>query len=242
MDIEFEKLTQLQNLDSEIKQSTLFLENIPRLIEEIEGKIQAGSKAVAAAKEKLAQNQKTRRDLESEVKEIKAQISKFKRQLNEVKSNKEYTLLLKEIEDAQKSIDALEEKIISEMLAADDIEDEIKIAGQKQAREAENLRKEKEILIQKKREMEAKKDGFIREREALLPQIPKDLLNEYTNICDKRGGVAMSPVRDDFCAMCYVRVRPQMLNEIGDRSKIHLCENCGRILYWPPKSESPESE
>ena len=137
MEIDFDKLIQLQDLDSEIKQTTLFLESIPRLIEEIDRKIKAGSQAVADAKEKLSVNQKTRRDLEASVKDVKVQIGKFKRQLGEVKTNKEYTALLKEIEESQHEVDAVEEKIISEMLAADDIDEEIKSATRRQNQEHE---------------------------------------------------------------------------------------------------------
>jgi len=237
VDIDFDKLIQLQNLDSEIKHSTLFLENIPRLIEDIDRKIQAGSKAVADAKETLAQNQKKRRDLEGSVKDIKVLIARFKRQLNEVKTNKEYTALLKEIEESQHKVDEFEEEIISEMLAADDIEEEIKTAALKQSQEHEDLKKDQVMLAGKKREMEAGRDRLIREREDLLPMIPSDQMKLYMSIFNKRNGSALSPVKGDFCALCHVRIRPQMLNEIRDKSKIYLCENCGRILYWAAKPE-----
>ncbi len=237
MDIDFDKLIRLQNIDSEIKHNTLFLENIPRLIEDIDKKIRAGSQAVADAKEKLAQNQKKRRDLEGSVKDIKALISRLKRQLNEVRTNKEYTVFLKEIEDSQHKVDEIEEKIISEMLAADDIEEEIKAATLKQCQEQEGLKRDQVMLAEKKKEMEAKRDRLSQEREDLLPLIPPDQMKLYISILTKKNGTALSPVKGDFCAMCHVRIRPQMLNEIRDRSKIYLCENCGRILYWVTKPE-----
>jgi len=237
VDIDFDKLIRLQNIDSEIKHNTLFLENIPRLIEDIDKKIKAGSQAVADAKEKLAQNQKKRRDLEGSVKDIKALISRLKRQLNEVRTNKEYTVFLKEIEDSQHKVDEIEEKIISEMLAADDIEEEIKAATLKQCQEQEGLKRDQVMLAEKKKEMEAKRDRLSQEREDLLPLIPPDQMKLYISILTKKNGTALSPVKGDFCAMCHVRIRPQMLNEIRDRSKIYLCENCGRILYWVTKPE-----
>jgi len=237
VDIDFDKLIRLQNIDSEIKHNTLFLENIPRLIEDIDKKIRAGSQAVADAKEKLAQNQKKRRDLEGSVKDIKALISRLKRQLNEVRTNKEYTVFLKEIEDSQHKVDEIEEKIISEMLAADDIEEEIKAATLKQCQEQEGLKRDQVMLAEKKKEMEAKRDRLSQEREDLLPLIPPDQMKLYISILTKKNGTALSPVKGDFCAMCHVRIRPQMLNEIRDRSKIYLCENCGRILYWVTKPE-----
>jgi len=238
VEIDFEKLTQLQNLDSEIKQTTLILESIPRLIEDVDRKIQAGSRAVVDAKEKLVGNQKARRDLESSVKDVKVAIAKFKRQLGEVKTNKEYTALLHEIEESQREVDAVEEKIISEMLAADDIDEEIKSASRRQTQEQESLRADQAVLEQKKREMGSRRDALIAEREALVPLLPADQMKLYMSIFNKKNGAAMSAVKGEFCSLCHVRIRPQMINEIRERAKIYLCENCGRILYWTVKPEA----
>jgi predicted nucleic acid-binding Zn-ribbon protein len=123
------------------------------------------------------------------------------------------------------------------MLAADDIEEEIKAAMQKQRQEHEDLKKDQVMLVEKKREMEAKRDRLIREREDLLPLIPSEQMKLYMSIFNKKNGSALSLVKGDFCAMCHVRIRPQMLNEIRDKNKIYLCENCGRILYWAAKPE-----
>ena len=241
MDIDFEKLIQLQHLDTEIRNMSLVLEGIPRLIQDIDKKVQAGSKVVAEAKDKMAHNQKRRRDLETEVKDIKSQIGKYKRQLNEVKTNKEYTSLLHEIDESQRKVDALEEAIIAEMLAADDIEENIKAATVKQGQEAESLRREARALDEKTKELETKRAKLVEERDAVVPLVAQEQLRLYEAIAQKKGGVPLSPVKGEFCAMCHMRIRPQMLNEIRDKSKLITCENCGRILYWPPKSEPAES-
>jgi len=242
VEIDFDLIIQLQNLDSEIHASTLVLETIPRLIQDVDKRIQAGSQAVAEARERMAQNQKRRRDLETEVKDLKGQIGKYKRQLNEVKTNKEYTGFLKEIEETQHKIDGLEEAIIAEMLAADDIEEEIRTATHKHGQEEENLRRERLALEEKGREMEKKKAGLLKDRDALLPRISPDQLRLYEAIFLKKGGIALSSVKDDFCAACHMRIRPQMLNEIHERAKIMLCENCGRILYLPVKPEPAKAD
>ncbi len=242
MDIDFDLIIQLQHLDSEIHASTLVLESIPHLVQDVDKRIQAGSTAVAEAKDRMARNQKRRRDLETEVKDLKAQIGKYKRQLNEVKTNKEYTSFLKEIEETQHKVDGLEEAIIAEMLAADDVEEEIRTATHKQGQEEEILHKERQALDEKAREMEKKKARLLEERDALLPRVSPEQLRLYEAIFLKKGGIAISPVKDDFCAKCHMRIRPQMLNEIHERVKIILCENCGRILYWPTKPEPAKTD
>lgn len=240
VDADFEKLIQLQELDNALRQITAELSDIPRLIEQVEKKIKADSDLVVRAKERLAQNQKKRRDLEAEVKDLKAQIARYKRQLNEVKSNKEYTSLLKEIQETQDKIDRLEEEIIRELLVADEIEEEIRSANLKQKNEAEHLKQEIAALTQRKQALEAEKDQLSRKREELVPGIAKSQLQLYQSIARKRAGIALSRVIEEFCSMCQLRIRPQMLNEIRDRSKLHLCESCGRILYFDYSEESRE--
>lgn len=240
MEIEFEKLIHLQRLDSEIRQVDLFLGNTPPLIEEIDKKIEKSSQLAAAAKEKLVENQKKRREFEAEVKVIKAQAAKYKRQLNEVKTNKEYAAMLKEIEESEKKIDGLEEEIIAEMLRADEIEAEIKEANRRFTEAKEKFFQEKEAIFQKKKELEEKAKQLGQDRQELLPQIPADQVTLYLRISSKKSGIALSPVRDDFCAMCHMRIRPQVLNELRDTRKLILCENCGRILYWQDKRPKPD--
>jgi predicted nucleic acid-binding Zn-ribbon protein len=247
VDIDFDLIIELQRLDSEIRNAALVLEGIPRLVLDIDKRIQAGSRLVADAKDKMSHNQKKRRELETEVKDIKAQIGKYKRQLNEVKTNKEYTALLKEIEESQHKVDTLEEAIIAEMLAADDVEEEIKSALHKQTQDEDVLKKEKLVLDEKLGDTETKWAALNKAREELLPRIPREQVRLYEALLQKKGGTALSPVTGDFCSMCHMRVRPQMLNEIRDKAKVILCENCGRILYWtakpePVKTEPPASE
>jgi predicted nucleic acid-binding Zn-ribbon protein len=237
VEIDFDLIIELQRLDTEIHNAALVLEGIPRLVQDVDKRIQATTKLVADAKDKMSHNQKKRRDLENEVKDCKVQIGKYKRQLNEVKTNKEYTALLHEIEESQHKVDTLEETIIAEMLAADDVEEDIKAALHRQGQEEDVLKKEKLVLDEKMKETEARFAALNKEREALLPRIPREQMKLYEAIFQKKGGTALSPVTGDFCAMCHMRVRPQMLNEIRDKVKVILCENCGRILYWTAKPE-----
>jgi len=235
VDIEFEKLINLQKLDKEITDVSLLLENIPTRIEEINKKIETSSQIVTLAKKNMAQNQKKRRELEAEVKDIKEQISKYNRQLNEVKTNREYSSLLKEIEEGRQKVNNLEDEIISEMLSADEIEDEIKATSLKYSEAEEKFSKEKDALQKEKKGLEAKRAKLTQEKEELTPKIPSEQLNLYLKIFKKKRGIALSPVNEEFCSMCHMRIRPQVINELKGKDKIILCENCGRILYWGKK-------
>jgi len=236
VDIDFSNLIQLQNLDEEIRQTSLLLERIPSQLDEIDRNIEAQFKAVETAREKLALNQKKRRESEVNVQDIREQIRKFQHQQSGVKTNKEYSALLKEIEEAQNKIDAVEEEIISQMLAADEIGADIQKTTDKANRAKEKLSQDKEALRIKQQELLEREKQLHSERERLFPKIPKDQASLYQQLFSKKNGIVLSSVTDDFCSMCQIRIRPQVLNEMKAEIKIILCENCGRILYWTKKS------
>jgi predicted nucleic acid-binding Zn-ribbon protein len=242
VEIEFEKLTELQRVDLELQQIALFLENTPSQVEDIDKRIAESSQLAATAKEKMAGSQKKRRELEAEVKDLKTQIGKYKRQLNEVKTNKEYTALLKEIEESEKKVDRLEEAFIAEMLLEDDVQKEIKEANAKYAEVRAELTKEKEGIFLKQKKMEERARVLNGRKGELLPTIPAEQVSLYQRIYRKKAGIVLSPVKDDFCSMCHMRIRPQVLNELLAGRKLILCENCGRILYWQEKKAEPEAE
>jgi predicted nucleic acid-binding Zn-ribbon protein len=239
VEIAFDRLIKLQHLDREISATNSLLEAIPAKIEAIDQAIKQTAEIVAQAKDKLAANQKKRRELESEVKALKEQVAKFRRQLNDVKTNKEYSALLKEIDDTGRKVDGIEEVILQEMISADDIERDIKSAQNRQVGEEGRLQGERKTIQAEQKELEARRDVLLKEREVILPTIPPDQAKLYLRILKKMNGVAMSPVTDDFCSICQMRVRPQMLNELLTMKEIITCEACGRILYWvkPPEEE-----
>ncbi len=237
MDIDYDLLIQLQELDAEIQKTSLFLDDVPTRLKDINNKIEHSSQIVSLAKEKLEQNQKKRRDLEAELQDLKLKIAKYKRQLNDVKTNREYSSLLHEIEEAQKKMDSIEEEIIGEMLAADDIEQEIKEATKKADEEKKKLLKEKDALQKEAIKMKDQQKKFLHEKGELLPKIPTSQQNLYSKIYNKKNGIALSPVREEFCSLCHMRIRPQMLIELIAKSALIICENCGRILYMSKKSD-----
>ncbi|MCX6560572.1 MAG: hypothetical protein NTZ26_08655 [Candidatus Aminicenantes bacterium] len=232
MDIAFDRLIQLQNVDSEIARLVALLDAVPARLDAIDKQIHATADVVVQAKDKLAANQKKRRDLEGEIKTLRETVAKYKRQQNDVKSNKEYEAIKKEIAENQDKIDSIEETILNEMIAADDVEKEIKAAQAAQASQEVTLKSEKIAVADEQADLMGRKAAAEAERAAVLPGIPAEQVKLYNRIHIKKGGTALSKVTDDFCSLCQMRVRPQLLDELIGRKAIIMCEACGRILYW----------
>jgi len=234
--IDFKSLIKLQNTDELIIEISEIIEKTPSKINTIDSEIEACIETAASAKQDLTENQKKRRDLEANLQDINIQIEKYKRQLNNVNTNIEYRSLLKEIDHAQNKIKVIEEQILEEMLIADEIGSKIKEAEKIAEETKRKLTIEKDSLIQENKKREKEKQHLYKEKESISPLIPANLINLYNDLSEKNGGIALSPVTDDFCSICQIRIRPQVLNELITQKKIILCENCGRILYWKNNS------
>ncbi len=230
--MDFKSLIKLQNADELIIKISEIIKNNPSKINTIDNEIESSIETVATAKQDLADNQKKRRNLEANLQDIDIQIEKYKHQLNNIKTNIEYRSLLKEIDNAQNKIKEIEEQILEEMLISDEIGSEIKEAEKIAEATKRKLTIEKDSLIQENKKREEERQNLYKEKENISPLIPSNLINLYNDLFEKNIGIALSPVTDDFCSICQIRIRPQVLNELITEEKIILCENCGRILYW----------
>jgi len=239
---DFESLISLQEIDRKLINLKKDLNQIPLRLKEIEDKRKKNQEELSKAKEKLAENQKKRKELELELQSLKEKVSKYKKQLYEVKTNKEYASMLKEIEYTEGEIEKLEEKIIEELLKADDIQAEIKKAEETNQKEDNKLKEEEQQIKSKKEKILNEIEQLNKEREELIPKVPKNYLELYEKIFPKKNGIVLSPVSDEFCSVCNMRIRPQVINELKSNKELIFCENCGRILYWIGKPSSEKKK
>lgn len=235
-----ESLYNLQLRDNRIKELEGFIAEIPKEIRELEEERDGKETIVENTKKKLNENVKERETLEKEIAVIKEKIKKYKDQMSKATTNKEYQGFMTEIKYEEENISAIEEKIIEKMVESDEIMEEIRqseaeyrtIANDYNAKIGDlnsDLEKNRVLLSETEKN-----------REELRSQIPETLLKTYDQLAKKKDGIAVSYVESDFCGVCNVKIRPQRLNELIVGDGMHVCENCGRILFL--KSEKSQEK
>lgn len=224
-------LYDLQKIDSKIDEINKIKGELPLEVQDLEDEI-AGLKTridnINAEIDHLSQMTKQRkRDSE----EAKALIVKYEEQQNNVRNNREFDAISKEIEFQKLEIE-LCNKNLKEYAA------EIKVK-KKQVEDAENIVGERTIdLDQKKAELESIDKETEQEMEQLRQQeskacekIDERLLTAYRRIRkNMHNGLAVVTVKRDACGGCYNRIPPQRQVDIRQNKKIIVCEYCGRIL------------
>jgi len=234
---------ELQQIDQRIAELTAQIDALPSQIQTLETQLNEFIHAHEERKQRLAKNQKERRDLEFGIQGIQACISKHKDQLYEVKTNEQYRAMLKEIEGEEAKIRKIEDQILEEMIEAEQLEKHIHDA-------AARLDGEKARVAGEVMQLQALRQADEEERERLEKQRQSDAAGLSAGVLDlyermrARRGQAVAEVREDFCTACNVRLRPQLFNEVRGNQALLTCENCSRILYYvePPPTESAEAQ
>jgi uncharacterized protein len=148
-----------------------------------------------------------------------------------VKTNKEYTAMLHEIQIAEEQVRSEEDKILDVMEETEgkekDLKDEEQAMLKKSAELQESIRKANESAPLLETELARLQE----QRSQMESHVGKDLLARYRRIADARKGIALAEAKDELCSACHVRIRPQMYAELLRTENIHSCDSCSRILF-----------
>src|SRR5712692_1062312 len=218
---ELKALIQLQEHDS----------RLAKRIEAIRASIAEARTAVDVVKVKVDTTRKNLRAKEKDLEVVAAKRSKADAHLWEVKTNKEYSAVLVEIEDIKQEKARTEEEILTLMEMQERLAVEIREAEARLKTREEQGSQDEASVRQQLAAVEAELTGVRGERAALARDVLPGILGDYERILKARGGLAIAPVTTGVCGGCRVTIRPQALQELRGATLMR-CESCGRYLYW----------
>lgn len=227
-------LIALQALDLRLAELGAALGAIPKRLAEADARVAEAQGNLARAKESLLGSLKDRKRYELDVEQWKERARKYKDQVYEVKSNEAYKALQHEIQMAEGEMSKAEDRLLERMVAGEEFERQVK-AAEKTLKEVEAAAQADRTRLEAERAGRQKTfDQLSTERQQALAEIPEDLLDHYHRIAKRHNGVALAEIRGETCAMCGVRVRPHVFQELrrADSQEVFHCETCTRILYY----------
>jgi len=229
---EIEKLVRLQEIDSEILACITVIENFPSQKSQMEKSIENASQDIAFIKKEQKKIQIEKKERELELESIEDEIKKFQKRLDDVKTNKEYTAMLSEIENLKNKKDEIEDVILVLMEKEDEINKKLADFSKKveviKKEIGDRIAEETKKVEETKKKLEEKKA----EREQMVSQIRKDVYNIYEKIrAGKKDGVAICKLEGQSCTGCSMFVPVYIAEKVKAKKEIVHCENCSRILY-----------
>jgi predicted nucleic acid-binding Zn-ribbon protein len=229
-----EKLTslvRLQKIDSKLDEIQILKGELPMEVKDLEDEIEGLHARQTRVEEEINGISDFINQKKEAIKEAQALIVKYEKQSENVKNNREFEAINKEIEMQQ-----LEEKLCEKHIkdATEEIAEKAKqldAAKKAVATKEANLSGKKSELEKIINETEKEEKTFNKDADAARHHVDERLLLSYDRIRKNyRNGLAVVPVERDSCGGCFHAIPPQKQSEIKLRKKVMVCENCGRIL------------
>ena len=234
MNSDLQQLIHLQELDLVAERLRRRVAEMPAARAALDARIASRTEAVDAVKQRVAANHASRRDIERDLAAVQGRLSKFKNQLMEVKTNKEYQAMQKEIAMAEADVSSQETRTLECMEEADTLAVELKSAEAALKADKTEVAREIEQLDTERSEVERKLQQTLQERQSLAAGISREALTVFERVAHGRKGLAVAEARDGLCTVCHVRLRPQVFNEVRRNDSLIQCDSCTRILYFVP--------
>jgi hypothetical protein len=230
---QFRLLLALQQVDDRLRALALQEQQLPQ-------RLQAYEAACAAARQQLVQQQATieqserqQRAFERELANHQEAIRKTQSKAHEVKTNKEYSAILAEIDVGKQRLETLEDQLLALMEATDQqrqayhvYEQQEHVAQQAFVEQRHQIQQEHETLH---RTVVAEQER----RRQTVAGLEAKLYEQYQKVAAQHGGRGVAQLQDGVCSGCHLKVPPQLVSEIRLQTQLFTCPHCRLMLFWP---------
>lgn len=226
-------LFELQLLDDELDTLQELRGDLPLEVNNLNSQIQNIKETVDEKEKEKEEALATIKSNESEMARLDASLTKFKAQLYQVRNNKEYDALTKEIDHSEEKIKVYDE----ENTEAENRSQTLKAQIEEVTPQLDDLLAEVEIKEEELKQIvkanEREETKLASKREEVADKVRKSDYNTYTRIRKALAGKAVVTITRGACTGCHNVVPPQRQIEIRGSKRLFTCESCGRLLISP---------
>jgi predicted nucleic acid-binding Zn-ribbon protein len=224
-------LFELQKIDSEIDRIRTIRGELPLEVSDLEDELEGLETRINKIQEEL-------KDLETEIldrknasKDAEVAIAKYKEQQNNVRNNREFESLAKEIEFQELEIKLHEKKSKEAKFKIDSKKELLTEATERFEMRKSDLSAKKAELDEIVGETQKEEDDLVKKSNEAKKKIDDRLVFAYNRLrSNAKNGLAVVPVDRDSCGGCFNKIPPQRQLDIESKKKVIVCEHCGRIL------------
>jgi len=226
-----ENLFHLQIIDTKLDKIRNVRGELPMEVSDLEDEVAGLDTRIEKLKEEIGGLEDLIKERKGIIKDSKALMKKYEAQQDNVKNNREYLAISKEIEVQRLEIMNSEKKIkefTDEIESKNLLLDKTKEVKEERATELKEKKSELDAIIS---ETEKEENTFEKQREKAEKGLEDRLVKAYSKIRNNfKNGLAVVTIERESCGGCFSAIPPQRQLDIRHRKKITICENCGRIL------------
>lgn len=238
MEQKLKYLFDLQSVDSEINKIKILRGELPLEIQDLEDELTGLSTRIEKSQGEVAELDQAIANKKNEIVASEALITKYKDQQNNVRNNREYDSLSKEIEFQTLEIQLSQKRIGEFTIQVDKKNITVKASQQVFEERTGDLNQKKDELDSIVSETQVEEDKLENKVKEIESFIDERYLTAYRRIkSNARNGLAVVTVQRNACGGCYNKIPPQRQVDIRTHKKVIVCEYCGRILVDEALSE-----
>lgn len=227
-------LYQLQTTLSGIDEKRALRGELPLEVQDLEDEIAGLNTRVEKIKTDIDEFKKAVAQKKTDITSAEASVERYKKQLDEVKNNREYDTLTKEIEFQSLEIELCNKKIKEALLKVEEKNADLAKADELINDRTAALNEKKEELDEIMQETRDEEEKLKNKASELEVTIEPRLLSSFKRIRkNSRNGLGIVYVQRDACGGCFNKIPPQRQLDIKMHKKIIVCEYCGRIMIDP---------
>jgi len=226
-----EALVKLQSIDSKLDELKKLRGDLPDEVQDLEDEIEGYKTRLGRFNNELEQLEESIKNNKSGIKEAEALIKKYNDQQSNVRNNREYDAITKEVELQELEIQILEKKTKEAYEAIEKKKEEIAATEELISERGQDLEAKKSELQAILKDSEDEEKKLMADRDKAKKKIEEKLLKYYQKLRDNlSNGLAVVTVRRGAAEGCNIVIPPQKIAEIREKKKIVIDEHSGRIL------------
>jgi predicted nucleic acid-binding Zn-ribbon protein len=223
-------LEQLQEIDLQVDVMKTAQNNLQTDMNGIDRALDVAREGLASLQARAAQLEKDKIELEASHAAELVNIQRSETNMKEIKTNKEYQAVGREISAARKQVAELEEQVLLKITLFDELNVEIAAVQATLAeleQNTEQRRSEKQGEIDK---VQQTIDADSLRRQVITKELPANVIKRYDSLRAQRRGHAVAVARDGYCLGCNMHLPPQLYNNLFKGEELLTCPHCQRML------------
>jgi len=224
-------LFELQKIDSEIDRIRTIRGELPLEVQDLEDELEGLETRINKIQDEVKELETEIQDRKNATKDAETAIAKYKEQQNNVRNNREFESLAKEIEFQELEIKLHDKKSKEAKLKIESKKELLTEAKERFEFRQADLKGKKAELDEIVGETQKEEEELVKKSEEAKKKIDQRLVFAYNRLrTNAKNGLSVVPVDRDACGGCFNKIPPQRQLDIQSKKKVIVCEHCGRIL------------
>ena len=230
---QFRLLLALQQVDDRLRALAVEEQHLPQRLQAYEATCTAVRQQLVQQHAAIEQSERQQRALERELANHQEAVRKTQSKARDVKTNKEYSAILAEIDAGKQRLEALEDQILALMEATDQQRQAYRAQEQQEHAALQELAEQTHHIQQEQETLRRVILAEHERRQQTVAALDAKLYEQYQKVAAQHGGRVVAQLQDGVCSGCHLKVPPQMISEIRLQTQLFNCPHCRLMLFWP---------